>query len=550
MEQGQSEESLIESSERTDELRMRNTPAGTNALLRRIDLCCKILAPIVVGQVMTYVSKIAGVWFLAGWNVVSVFGEYYLLWKVFKAVTALSHKVIDTTRHNSNIEENSSVDMPADESHGSNERLEWMENEDQERGQNDAEDLVPAVTVRPVQRPRKPSVYARFKKRILTFKTGWHIYFRQSVARPGLALASLYFTVISFGAITTGYAYTQCLSESVLSLIRGIGSLFGVLATFIFPRLRNAVGVVRCGLFSMSLQFSCLLLCVAAVFAPGSPFFLLPRNSVQPLLPQCEATQPTTPTPTLSPSCMNEGPRNVSLSVHPSNLQFVRRDVPSSNITSATDWMNGSKTPAIPSTKAIGPSKTTPSVVPSNSIVSPSPSSSPSNRNCSLKTTASPPPAISSSFSYVSISLLLAGIVSSRLGLWLSDLTIVQLTQEAVPEQERGIVGGMQNSFNSILSLLMYGLVIALPKPETFGLLALMSVGAVGIGGLLYASFAYKIRGHLFHFEKVGKFCGGAEARREPVPMLISNDDLDLEDDEEEAMIRGVLSTRNENFKY
>lgn len=28
MEQGQSEESLIESSERTDELRMRNTPAG------------------------------------------------------------------------------------------------------------------------------------------------------------------------------------------------------------------------------------------------------------------------------------------------------------------------------------------------------------------------------------------------------------------------------------------------------------------------------------------------------------------------------------------
>ena len=536
---------------------------GTNALMRRIDLCCKILAPIVVGQVMTYISKMAGVLFLAGWNVVSVFGEYYLLWKVFKAVAALSHKVIDTTRHNSNTEDNSSVDMPADEPHGSNERLERMENEDQERGQNGAEVLVPAVTVRPVQRQPKPSVYARFKKRILTFEMGWHIYFRQSVARPGLALASLYFTVISFGAITTGYAYTQCLSESVLSLIRGIGSLFGVFATFVFPRLRNAVGVVRCGLFSMSLQFSCLLLCVAAVFAPGSPFFLLPRNSGQPLLPQCKAPQRTTPTPTLSPSCMNEGPRNSSLNVHPSNLQFMRRAVdynntavttarmslPSVTVPSVVNRVNGSKTQAIPSTTAILPSKTRPSVVPSNSVVSPS-TSSPSNRNCSLKTTASMPQAISNSFSYVSISLLLAGIVSSRLGLWLSDLTITQLTQEAVPEQERGIVGGMQNSFNSILSLLMFCLVIALPKPETFGLLALMSVGAVGTGGLLYASFAYKIRGHLFHFEKARKFCGGADARREPVPMLISNDDLDLEDDEEEAMIRGVLSTRNENFKY
>lgn len=500
---------------------------------------------------MTYISKVAGVLFLAGWNVVSVFGEYFLLWKVFKAVSVLSQKAIDTTRHDFNAEDNSSVDMPPDEPHGSRERLDWMENEDPGRGQTDAETLVPTVSIRPLQRPQKPSVYARFKKRILTFKTGWHIYFRQSVARPGLALASLYFTVISFSAITTGYAYTQCLTESVLSLVRGIGSLFGVLATFVFPRLRNAVGVVRCGLFSMSIQFSCLLLCVAAVFAPGSPFFLLPRNSRQPSLPQCKSSPPTTPMPVLSPGCMNQEPTNASLPVlHPSNLKFMRRfsssyDNSTVNLTpglrksSFVGRANRSRTPDVTSTTAISPSKT--------SVLPPSSSISPSNRNCSVITTASPPDA-SSNFSYISIGLLLAGIVTSRLGLWLSDLTISQLTQEAVPEQERGIVAGMQTSFNSVLSLLMYFLVIGLPKPEHFGLLALMSVCAVGIGGLLYASFAYKIRGHLFHFEKVRKFCGGSPPVREPV--LMPNDDLDLEDDEEEAMIRGVLSTRNENFKY
>ena len=521
--------------------------SGTNSILRRIDLCCKILAPILVGQIMTYISKVAGVLFLAGWNVVSVFGEYFLLWKVFQAVSVLSQKVFDTTRHDDNEEDGSSVDLCTEEPRGSRERLDWMENEDPGRGQTGAEALVPAVSTRPSrQRARKPSIFARFKKRILTFKTGWHIYFRQSVARPGLALASLYFTVISFGAITTGYAYTQCLSESILSIVRGVGSLFGVFATFIYPRLRNAVGVVRCGLFSMSFQFSCLLLCVAAVFAPGSPFFLLPENYRQVPLPVCKPTYNTAPTSITA--CMNQEPSNTSFTaLRPSNLPDMAGRVSSPNLNATvrptSTLMKSSSlnvlnvTTLSPKTELISPSEPT--------MLSLSSSISPSNRNCSLKPTALP--TSSYSISYISIGLLLAGIVTSRLGLWLSDLTISQLFQEAVPEQERGIVAGMQSSFNSILSLIMFFLVIALPKPETFGLLALMSVCAVGIGGLLYASFAYKIRGHLFHFDKMRKFCGGSAPVSERVPSL--PDDLDLED-EEEAMIRGVLSTKNENFSY
>lgn len=521
--------------------------SDTNSILRRIDLCCKILAPILVGQIMTYISKVAGVLFLAGWNVVSVFGEYFLLWKVFQAVSALSQKVFDTTRHDDNEEDGSSVDLSTEEPRGSRERLDWMENEDPGRGQTGTEALVPAVSTRPSsQRARKPSIFARFKKRILTFKTGWHIYFRQSVARPGLALASLYFTVISFGAITTGYAYTQCLSESLLSIVRGVGSLFGVFATFIYPRLRNAVGVVRCGLFSMSFQFSCLLLCVAAVFAPGSPFFLLPENYRQVPLPVCKPTYNRAPTSITA--CMNQEPSNTSLTaLRPSNLPDMARNIssaylnstirPTSTLMKSSSFSVLNVTTLSPKTTLISPSKTT--------MLSLSSSISPSNRNCSSSTTALP--TSSYNISYLSIGLLLAGIVTSRLGLWLSDLTISQLFQEAVPEQERGIVAGMQSSFNSILSLIMFFLVIALPKPETFGLLALMSVFAVGIGGVLYASFTYKIRGHLFHFDKLRKFCGGSAPVSERVPSF--SDDLDLED-EEEAMIRGVLSTKNENFSY
>ena len=506
---------------------------------------------------MTYISKVAGVLFLAGWNVVSVFLEYYLLWKVFQSVSALSKKVFDK-RHKDVTEDGSSVDLNQEDAHGSREHLDWMENEDPGRGQSGAEALVPTVDISARQAPRKPGIFARIKKRISTFKTAWHIYFRQPVARPGLALASLYFTVISFGAITTGYAYTQCLSESVLSIVRGVGSLFGVLATFVFPRLRNAIGVVRCGLFSMSFQFSCLLLCVAAVFAPGSPFFLLPRNSGQVSVTQCSVavsrnsvprcTLSNLATPTLTPKLQKifttQGLPNASVTDVPPpsspvvtsfSTAYVNTTVqPTSALVKSSlgSIANGSRT------SIISPTKTR--VAMTNS------SFAPSNRNCSDTTEA---PTTNRSFSYISIGLLLAGIVTSRLGLWLTDLTMSQLFQETVPEQERGIVAGMQNSLNSLLSLLMYFLVIALPKPEHFGLLALMSVCAVGTGGLLYASFAYKIRGHLFHFDKLRKFCGSSTPVSAPVSGS-ADDDLDLDDDEGEAMIRGVLSTRNENFKY
>ena len=473
---------------------------------------------------MTFISKITGVIFLAGWNVLSVFLEYYLLWKVFQSVKGLSQKVL-SKRQDEDSENGSSADHNQDESVGN------------EADPGDADLIVPAVDVRG-QRPRKPGVFSRLWKRIRTFKSAWHIYFRQTVARPGLALASLYFTVISFGAITTGYAYTQCLSEAVLSAIRGVGSLFGLLATFVFPRLRNSIGLVRSGLFSMSLQFTCLLFCAAAVFAPGSPFFLLPRNSKPILSMQYCAVSRTPVAASCSASSLaspSVTPKLRSLHVSNTTINVERPTTTSPQVfkSSSTVVVNATGLPSqytslsngklIPS--SLSPTKTT-------------------GGNYSSSTEA-PSSKYTHTFSHISIGLLLAGIVTSRLGLWMSDLTISQLFQETVAEQERGIVAGMQNSFNSILGLIMYFLVIALPKPEQFGLLVLMSVTAVGFGGVLYASFAYKVRGHLFHMDKF-KNCLGSSA---PERMLVS--DVDLEDeDEEEAMITGRLSTRNENFKF
>lgn len=60
--------------------------------LRRIDLATKILAPIATGQIMYFTEMRIGAVFIGGWNVVTVFLEYYLIWKVYNTVPALSKK--------------------------------------------------------------------------------------------------------------------------------------------------------------------------------------------------------------------------------------------------------------------------------------------------------------------------------------------------------------------------------------------------------------------------------------------------------------------------
>ena len=60
-----------------------------SATLRAIDLVTLTVAPVLTGQIMTYASTRIGALFIGGWNLVSVFAEYYLLWKVYDIVPAL-----------------------------------------------------------------------------------------------------------------------------------------------------------------------------------------------------------------------------------------------------------------------------------------------------------------------------------------------------------------------------------------------------------------------------------------------------------------------------
>jgi len=92
--------------------------------------------------------------------------------------------------------------------------------------------------------------------------------------------------------------------------------------------------------------------------------------------------------------------------------------------------------------------------------------------------------------SILSVSILLAGILVAKFGLWISDLTITQTIQEKVEEEHRGVINGVQNSMNSLMDTMKFALVISLPGEKTFGFLIMASFVSIVSGAALYTNHA------------------------------------------------------------
>ncbi|CAH8265193.1 unnamed protein product [Arabidopsis lyrata] len=99
--------------------------------------------------------------------------------------------------------------------------------------------------------------------------------------------------------------------------------------------------------------------------------------------------------------------------------------------------------------------------------------------------------------------MLMAGVAASRLGLWMFDLSVIQQMQDLVSESDRCVVGGVQNSLQSALDLMAYLLGIIVSNPKDFWILTLISFSTVSLAGMLYTIHLYRIRNHIFHFEKI-----------------------------------------------
>uniref|UniRef100_A0A4W4HDD2 Solute carrier family 40 member n=1 Tax=Electrophorus electricus TaxID=8005 RepID=A0A4W4HDD2_ELEEL len=335
--------------------------ADMNATVRIIDQLTNILAPMLVGQIMAFGSHFVGCGFISGWNLFSMCLEYFLLWKVYRMTPALAIKAgqketDDQEMKQLNVQrELENGEVPAEGSQLMNEAV--IAKQDTEKNS---------------------SCCYQVTQPLHTLRSGWVAYYNQSIFLAGMALAFLYMTVLGFDCITTGYAYTQGLNGSVLSLLMGASAVSGIAGTVAFTW----------AMISQLLGDSAAL--------------------------------PEAPTMTSLATTAAQGMLNISS-------------------------METEEVPHIES--------------------------------------------------YMSVSLLFAGVIAARIGLWSFDLTVTQLIQENVAEAERGVINGVQNSMNYLLDLLHFIMVILAPNPEAFGLLVILSVSFVAMGHMMYFRFAFKTLG-------------------------------------------------------
>ncbi|XP_033640075.1 solute carrier family 40 member 1-like [Asterias rubens] len=474
--------------------------AVMNANVRRIDLTVNILAPILVGQIMTFASMtVAGI-FIAAWNLASLILEYALLLRVYKKVPRLAVKFasseneVDTEtaetlaaqgddegasqEESSTMKETTRLDQPEGDRHravieestdascqpqtedsaeANGETAAFLSKINQDEHcvsestkeqdfPNDQQSTTDAVQQ---QSSTKVGPCQRFAAIFLSTYRGWQVYRSYPVHLAGLGMAFLYMTVMGFDSITNGYGYAMGLTESTLGIIRGLGSIAGIVGTFTFAQMRRRIGTTRTGLYALSQEIICLCLCVLSIWVPGSPFN-----------PHFYEENSTSPSSSTSTSLYSTAPPDIS------------------NLTA----------------KLSVPNKT----LFENTVEDVETYTEQSTTNSSQGGDVSRP-----AFYFTSSILFFGGMVLSRVGLWMFDLVTTQLIQENVQEKERGAFCGMQRALECFMDMLHFILVIILPSPETFGYLIILSFIFICIGAMLYYAFSFKERGHLFHTEKV-----------------------------------------------
>ena len=581
---------------------MCSSCAALNSNMRRIDLLCKLLAPTVTGVLLSLTSPFATTIIVASWNVISFFGELSLLWLVYKLIPTLAVKKYRKTVVTLEMQKrDSSEDVEGEEESSASSKL---KEEDDDTLEDTVEDKNLLKTQH--QRPKFQSSSWRKVRRVCskllspyaTILNGWKIYMKQEIVLVGFSLASLYLTVLGYSGVTATYFITQGVPNYLIGLTQGIGAVFGVTGTIVYPFVRKKVGTTRAGLFGISAQWTMLLFCVLAVVVPverisssaqsyysascndqeenGSmtipPNICIMPTSASALAPtvthyintsyglstsslhvisstaafysgtssssdhsstvyshtalfstvHLSPTLPTSNGPYFQSPSLTASPYLQSAPIPPSlTVSPYLQSAPIPPSLTASPYLQSTPMlPVLPSPthqstmteplpfspsprgrlrrKRLAPAasyvdvSTTP-VLPSGCLPFP-PTSTPSPTG--IPTEDATAPTVSTA-----VVLMLIGVIGARFGLWMFDLTVTQLVQERVVEEERGVVSGVMNAMNSIMDMSRYILVIAAPRPEHFRYLTFISVGSVSMGLFLYACFVRKMRGHLFHFK-------------------------------------------------
>ncbi|KAG8377090.1 hypothetical protein BUALT_Bualt09G0132200 [Buddleja alternifolia] len=196
-----------------------------NSVIRRIDLICKLCAPVISGFIISFVSLTASAVTLALWNLLSVCLQYWLLMSVYNGIPALQ-EISQRRISRSSVRETDEITS----THNEGKKLTFNDLEQPESSS-------------------KRTLIHQFLN--LPYISAWRLYIQQDVVLPGLALALLYFTVLSFGTLMTAALEWKGIPAYVIGIARGISATFGIAATFLYPVLESHISTLRTGLWSI-----------------------------------------------------------------------------------------------------------------------------------------------------------------------------------------------------------------------------------------------------------------------------------------------------------
>ncbi|GKZ46403.1 hypothetical protein AbraIFM66951_009336 [Aspergillus brasiliensis] len=192
-----------------------------NASMRRIDLFCKLLAPVVISVVDGLSTKIA-IWTVLVVNVSCVVIEYIAIAQVYTSIPALK------------------------------------------RCQDGSSEIGGELGREPQDRDSTPTATRRIAQYISKALAPWREYVASPVFLASLALSLLYLTVLSFGTTMVTYLLHTGFTPLQVSGMR-IGAVIAELSgTWAAPFIMGKIGPIRSGLWFLNWQFACLAAAVAA----------------------------------------------------------------------------------------------------------------------------------------------------------------------------------------------------------------------------------------------------------------------------------------------
>ena len=82
-------------------------------------------------------------------------------------------------------------------------------------------------------------------------------------------------------------------------------------------------------------------------------------------------------------------------------------------------------------------------------------------------------------------------VCTSRLGLWVFDITVTQIQQEEISEEFRCVVGGVQEALNAFFTIISFGMGLLCPHPDDFVYISISGFVSVMVALLFFFGGIY-----------------------------------------------------------